>query len=599
MFDLRLVLLVGLLAITVAFLARRRTARRRRNQQRQAAPQRGSPPSPARSTGIAVGTGREPPAGGLGRGSPTSSAPLPDPDPTELVASVVSPSSASCAPPTERLASRGPALSDEDTRLRTAVDGLRLRDPGLSAFKTTSRNQRRGVVGLAAAGAVVLVVAPKQAVIGFVAVTSVVYLASLAFRLRLLHMSLGRAHVIEVSDEDARSYPTDDLPSYTIMVPARHEPQVIERLLRSLASMDYPRHKLQVLLLLEADDAATIQAARSLGDAHLAEIVLVPPAEPRTKPKALNYGLQLATGELVTVYDAEDRPDVLQLRKAAIGLRRAPESTACLQAELRYFNPSQNLITRWFSVEYLMWFNQLLPGLSQLGAPVPLGGTSNHFRRAVLEEVGAWDPYNVTEDADLGVRLHRQGYRTGVLSSVTFEEANSDFVNWVRQRSRWYKGYLQTLLVHLRKPRRLWRDLGPGGVAQFNLLVGGTPLIALLNPVFWLLTLAWFIGHPTGIERVFPAPIYYVGLLSWVGGNFTFLYAAVLVALDADRLDLFVASLLTPLYWVMMSVAALKAGYQLVFQPSYWEKTVHGLDRPADQPSPAAPPPATEAQPAA
>ena len=569
MFDLRLVLLVGLLAVALASLAPRLMAGR---AVRLPSPDpQLAPPDPRLPD----------PDSQLAPPDPR----LPDPDPTALVAALALPDSEPLAARSEPAGAPAQGASDEEQqRLRTAIDGLRLRDPHLSAFETASPNQRRALIGLAAAAAVALVIAPNQTVISFMAVIGGCYLASLAFRLKLLRMSLGRAQVVQVSDEDARAWPDADLPCYTIMVPALHEPEVIERLLQSMAAIDYPRDKLQVLLLLEADDVTTIEAARSNDTTQLAEVVLVPPAEPRTKPKALNYGLQLATGELVTIYDAEDRPDALQLRKAAIGLRRAPEPIVCLQAELHYFNPSQNLITRWFSVEYLMWFNQLLPGLSELHAPVPLGGTSNHFRRAVLEEVGAWDPFNVTEDADLGVRLHRRGYRTGVLGSVTLEEANSDFVNWIRQRSRWYKGYLQTWLVHLRRPRQLWQELGPRGFARFNLFVGGTPVIALLNPVFWALTLAWFVGHPTGIERVFPAPIYYIGLLSWVGGNFVFLYAVVLVALEADRADLFVAALLSPLYWVMMSVAAVKAAYQLVFQPSYWEKTVHGLDLSPDRP---------------
>ena len=225
-----------------------------------------------------------------------------------------------------------------------------------------------------------------------------------------------------------------------------------------------------------------------------------------------------------------------------------------------------------------MWFTQFLPGLAVLDAPVPLGGTSNHFRTATLRSVGGWDPFNVTEDADLGVRLHRQGHRTGVLASTTLEEANSDFINWVRQRSRWYKGYLQAWVVHLRHPRQLWRELGPAGFMRFNLFVGGTPTLALLNPLFWLLTILWFVGHPAILITLFPAPVYFTAVLCWLVGNFLFVYMTMLVALDTGQFDLMTASVLTPLYWVMMSLAALKAAYQFVASPSYWEKTVHGLE---------------------
>jgi glycosyltransferase involved in cell wall biosynthesis len=206
------------------------------------------------------------------------------------------------------------------------------------------------------------------------------------------------------------------------------------------------------------------------------EVVVVPPVGPRTKPKALNYALLDSTGDIVCIYDAEDRPDPLQLKKVAATFRQLGPEYACVQAELAYFNADENLITRWFAVEYRAWFTQFLPQLSRVEAPIPLGGTSNHFRRELLVQLGAWDPYNVTEDADLGIRLHRQGYRVAVLDSVTYEEANTDFVNWIKQRSRWYKGYAQTYLVHMRHPIRLLRDVGLAGFVRFNLFVGGTPV---------------------------------------------------------------------------------------------------------------------------
>jgi glycosyltransferase XagB len=260
-----------------------------------------------------------------------------------------------------------------------------------------------------------------------------------------------------------------------------------------------------------------------------------------------------------------------------------PSGKAGISAKLGYHNANQNLITRWFTVEYAMWFSQLLPGLVRQGTPLPLGGTSNHFRREALEAVGAWDPYNVTEDADLGIRLHRAGYRTQVIETVTLEEANSDFVNWVKQRSRWYKGYMQTWLVHMRHPRRLWGDVGGWGFVGFNLFVGGTPLLALLNPVFWVMTVSWFLFHPDFIVSIFPGWLYYVSLLCLLIGNFAFVYASMVAARAAGSPALVLAALLSPMYWVMMSIAAIKAVIQLFHAPSFWEKTAHGLDRPSDE----------------
>jgi cellulose synthase/poly-beta-1,6-N-acetylglucosamine synthase-like glycosyltransferase len=224
-----------------------------------------------------------------------------------------------------------------------------------------------------------------------------------------------------------------------------------------------------------------------------------------------------------------------------------------------------------------MWYSLYLPGLVASKAPIPLGGTSNHFRIDVLLGLGGWDPYNVTEDADLGIRLYRHGWRVEILESTTYEEANSDFVNWIKQRSRWYKGYLQTWAIHMRQPRQLWRELGPWGWAQFQVFVGGTPILTLLNPAFWATTLAWFIGKPAVIRETFPAPVFFAGLACWALGNFAVVYMTVLSTRVARQPQLILSALLSPLYWVMMAIAATKALLQLVFHPSHWEKTTHGL----------------------
>ena len=258
--------------------------------------------------------------------------------------------------------------------------------------------------------------------------------------------------------------------------------------------------------------------------------------------------------------------------------RQTDPSVACLQAKLVYRNANQNLLTRWFTTEYAMWFSQLLPGLVAQGAPIPLGGTSNHFRREILERVGAWDAFNVTEDADLGIRLHRLGYSTRVLDSTTYEEANSDFVNWIKQRSRWYKGYMQTWLVHMRDPRRLYRALGPRAFLGFNLFVLGTPLLALINPIFWAMTVLWFLTNSAIIASLFPSWLYYLGLFSMIVGNSAVIYSSVVSARATGNPELVLAAVLSPIYWLMMSIAAIKALVQLISAPSFWEKTTHGLD---------------------
>jgi len=484
----------------------------------------------------------------------------------------------------ERSKLRAARLLSEDSelfsssRLQLSINLLRRRHPEFVADTTlTVRQTIALVIGIGFVG-LCLAVSVNLTVVVLVGLFIGLYLTALLVRIQIFQLGLSKKGTVAIADDKARSFPADLLPAYTVLVPAYREPEVCSRLVENLRALDYPPDKLEIMLLLEADDHETIAAAvEAVGDSPIFSIVRIPPAEPRTKPKALNYGLVQARGELVTVYDAEDRPDVLQLRKAAIAFFSAPNDVVCLQAKLDFFNPQQNLLTKWFTLDYRMWFGELLPGLVQLQAPIPLGGTSNHFRKSVLMEIGGWDAFNVTEDADLGLRIYRLGYRTGVLESTTLEEANSDFVNWIKQRSRWYKGYAQTLLVHLRDPEAFRRDVGIRGMLLACLFVGGTPLLAAMNSFFWTCVIVWFVFHPHFFLAVLPTLTYFLGLIAWVIGNAVIMYGWLLSAQKAED-KLIVASLLSPIYWIMMTTAAAKAFLQLLTAPSYWEKTQHGLD---------------------
>jgi glycosyltransferase XagB len=449
-----------------------------------------------------------------------------------------------------------------------------------SATETLTRPQTTVLRVVLAAMLLSMTFAPMGTLVAIVAVTTALYVGAFAYRLRIFWRALNNPAELRISDAEALAVWEHALPTYTVLVPAFREPEVIGQVIRNLQLLDYPPERLDIKLLLEEDDVATLAAAEEARPPDHIQIVRVPAGEPRTKPRACNYGLTLARGKYVTIYDAEDHPEPLQLRRAVIAFRQTAGRYACLQAKLVYHNAGQNSITRWFATEYAMWFSQLLPGLIADAAPLPLGGTSNHFVRSVLDAVGGWDPYNVTEDADLGIRLHRAGHRTAVLDSITYEEANSDFVNWVKQRSRWYKGYMQTWLVHMRDPRQLLADVGPAGFIGFHLFVGGTPWLSLVNPVFWALTAIWFISPLEFIRQLFPFWIYYFAIFCLIFGNLAYVYTNMVAARQHGRPDLVLASMLSPLYWVMMSIAAIKALVQLVTAPSFWEKTVHGLDRP-------------------
>jgi len=463
------------------------------------------------------------------------------------------------------------------SRLDRSLDAVRANWPELSAYRTLNRPQTVILALLVAAVIISALLQPTVLLITLLALTTALYLVTLLYRIVLLRVALRHPAEVRISDAEARAIPDPELPVYTVLVPAYREADVIARTVAAIERLDYPVDRLEVRLLLEADDHETIAAARAVKSPLNAELVVIPPGRPRTKPKACNVGLLRAEGQLVTIYDAEDRPEPLQLRRAVAAFRRLPP-LVCLQAKLSYHNIHQNLLTRWFTAEYETWFSLMLPALARIGGPIPLGGTSMHIPRAVLEAVGAWDPYNVTEDADLGVRLQRLGYQVAVLDSTTLEEANSDVVNWVRQRSRWYKGYLQTWLVHMRHPVRLWREVGGRAFLGINLLLGAIPLVAVLNPVFWFLTALWFLVAPQALTALLPVPIYYPALVSMLAGNFIALYIGLIAIRVRQRPDLLPAVILAPLYWAMMSIAAIRALVQLVVAPSFWEKSVHGLD---------------------
>lgn len=465
---------------------------------------------------------------------------------------------------------------DREFALHHAINGLREEVPVRSASTAVVAWQRTVLWALLLVVAGLAVWQPLATAITLIGLCTGAYVLTMLDRVLIFKEGLA-ARPIMISDEQARAIPDPDLPRYSILVPAYNEPEVVADLIGAMAALEYPRAKLQVLLLLEADDDVTIAAARTCAESDMITIVLVPPAEPRTKPKACNYGLHFATGEIITIFDAEDLPEPLQLRRVAEAFRELPDDVACVQAKLVYHNGHQNLLTGWFTAEYGLWFGYLLPGMMATASPIPLGGTSNHLRREVLEEIGSWDPFNVTEDADLGLRIHASGYRTAVIDSTTLEEANSDPINWVRQRSRWYKGYLQTWLVHIREPVKLYRTLGLRSFLRFNAVLAGTPIIAVLNLVFWLITVLWFLGQPAVVGAVFPWYIYFPALVALVFGNFATIYMNLIALREDDRSDLLVPALTVPAFWLMMSVAAAKGLYQLIRNPSYWEKTFHGL----------------------
>jgi glycosyltransferase XagB len=419
----------------------------------------------------------------------------------------------------------------------------------------------------------------RNVAVSLVAVATVTYVVVIAFRLALVAAAQGTPPVLRFTPAELRAVTEGSLPTYSILVPVYREDKVLAALLAKLSALEYPPDRLQVLLLIEEDDQLTRMALARLELDSRFEVVLIPPSQPRTKPKACNVGLAHARGEFCVIYDAEDRPDPDQLLKAVAAFRALPEWVVCVQAELQYWNPWTNWLTRCFAAEYALNFSLVLRGLDRFRLPIPLGGTSNHFRTEALREIGAWDPYNVTEDADLGIRIARRGWGVRMMMSVTEEEANSRVGNWIRQRSRWIKGYFQTWLVHMRSPRRLWLELGPRQFCAFQLTLGFSGLTGLLNPIFWALTCDYLITGPAHISALFPPAVLYLGVFSMLVGNLLMVYSMMAGCMDRGLYAAVRTMIVIPIYWALMSVAAYKALLQLL-RPSrrhYWELTQHGL----------------------
>ncbi|MBC7216959.1 MAG: glycosyltransferase, partial [Candidatus Caldatribacterium sp.] len=383
---------------------------------------------------------------------------------------------------------------------------------------------------------------------------------------------------LEITEDDLASLNPRTLPVYTILLPLHREPRrIVEQLVASIRSLDYPQEKLDVLFLIEEDDTKTLKACKEAHPPYNVRFILVPRGTPKTKPRACNFGLAFARGEFLTIYDAEDIPEKDQLKKAVAAFRKLPKDYICLQASLNFYNSTQNLLTRLFTLEYSFWFDYLLPGLFHLRLPVPLGGTSNHFRTEALRSLGGWDPFNVTEDADLGMRAHYRGFRVGVLPSTTYEEANSHLRSWIRQRSRWLKGYLQTFLVHTRNPLHVLRTSGFRGFLTLLLFIGGTPLGYAASLILWGLFFAWLGTQGEFLRPYFSGSLLCIGAVNLFVGNLLGVYFSMFAVFRRNLDRLFPFALLNPFYWMLAGLAAWKGIGQFLTRPFFWEKTVHGL----------------------
>ena len=449
-----------------------------------------------------------------------------------------------------------------------------------SALQTITRKQVAVVASLALCWAALMVVNWKITLAWTISMITLGYMTHLVLDVILAIGAIrnpGEEHIDQAIIDALKDA---DWPPYTILCPLYKEAQVVPQFVKSMRAIDYPADKLQILFLTEEDDVETRKAILSLHLPPHFKVLTVPDGTPRTKPRACNYGLVEATGQYVVIYDAEDVPDPLQLKKAVLAFANHGPELACVQAKLNFYNPQQNLLTRWFTAEYSLWFDLILPGLQKMKLAIPLGGTSNHFPVQTLRALGGWDAFNVTEDCDLGLRLSWFHLNTIVVDSTTYEEANSRVKNWIRQRSRWIKGYMQTYLVHMREPMHYIRQKRLRELFSLQVVIGGKTAILLINPFMWLLLALSLIFRQqiaSAFGSLFPAPILFIGVITLFLGNFFYGFIYLLGCMKREQFSLVKWMLLIPIYWFLASVAACMALYELFTRPHYWQKTVHGL----------------------
>lgn len=439
------------------------------------------------------------------------------------------------------------------------------------------RGQRRLVLTLLALilCAVMMLAFPMQSF------TALVLWASFTLLVAAMHKSAAVLAFVTRPRQIEPPMPQPDgpLPRVSVLVPLYRERHVATVLVDRLSRLTYPKALLDVVLVLEETDTLTREVLDRSTLPRWMRVLVVPDGQPRTKPRAMNYALDFCRGDIIGIWDAEDAPAPDQIDRVVARFASAPQDVVCLQGVLDYYNPRQTWLARCFTIEYATWFRVMLPGMARLGFAIPLGGTTLFFRRAPLEHLGGWDAHNVTEDADLGFRLARHGYRTEMIATTTGEEANCHLWPWVKQRSRWLKGYMVTWMVQMRAPRLLLRQVGWWkfiGLQTHFITALSQFMLAPLLWSFWLIPLG--IAHP--LEQVMSRDVLLgMGKLFLAVEVLTMAAAAYAVRKPGHRHLLpWVPAL--HMYFPLGCIAAYKALWELVATPFYWDKTEHGLSLP-------------------
>lgn len=435
-----------------------------------------------------------------------------------------------------------------------------------------------------------LLLFPRPMLFIMFAILNILYFAINPYKIYIFLKSFRPFKSLKISQRKIKNVIDDELPVYTLLVPLKDEAKIVPNIVKNILKIDYPYDKLDIKFITEVTDDKTISALEKEGvgvssvNASIlttaSQLVKVPIGAISTKPRSTNYALGFARGSYTVIYDAEDNPEPTQLKKAYLGFMESKLDTICIQARLNFYNSRQNILTRLFSLEYGFWFDYYLPGLQEVASPIPLGGTSNHFITNYLKKVGTWDPYNVTEDADLGLRIYRYNYKTSIINSYTLEEANSRLGNWIKQRTRWQKGFLLTFLVHTAKPLVLLRELGLKKFVLSTFTFGSSFFLPFFNPILWFIFLISLTTLLPTYKISTPNAFFgLIALFNLIVGNLTYVIIHIISAIKNKKVNLVPFALLLPIYWMILSLATYRAAWQFITKPFYWEKTKHGLNK--------------------
>ncbi len=406
-------------------------------------------------------------------------------------------------------------------------------------------------------------------------IISVFYIFVVLFKVVMMIASI-REEPHEYSPDEIRAVADSDLPVMTILIPLYKEHTLIPQIFKYLSEFDYPPEKLDIIFILEETDKETAEAFLAQNPPSHFKALLSPDVQPKTKPKAMNVAFRQAKGEYIVIYDAEILPEADQLKKAYLTLKDHPDVNY-LHAKFDVYNLRCNWITRLYAAELTYFYHHFMPGVVCLGFPVPISGHTVFFRRTAIEAVGAWDPYNVAEDCDIGIRLFRHGFGSGMmLESHSWEQSTATIPTWVRQRTRWVQGFIQTTLVQLRYPLLLKKQLKTWrNFCAFLLFVPGNVVQNILNIVQWCLFILWYTTSAPFIQLAYTGPTLYISMVCFVAGNFILTFFWMYGLFSRKHYWTVFWAVLTPIYWVMLGIATIRATYHLFLHPYKWDKTQH------------------------